>query len=153
MEKSTNRVRVRGRGRGRSRGQPAHARADAVAPICSTAATLNPFFSRPPLSGAPHCALVVDATGTFSCRCSALVSTLKPCHLCSIHFWCSSRQEHAFLFPFCVRKVPGYCALVSGKFSFFALHCALNSEVCFPFCFRTTAVDLGLLPFTCLHSL
>ena len=140
-------------GRGRGWGRLARARADAVASIASTAAALKLFFSRPPLSGAPHRALVVDAARTFSCRCSALVSTLKPCHLCSIHFWCSSRRERAFLFPFCVRKVPSYYAVVLGLISFFALHCALNSEVCFPFCFRTTAVDLGLLPFTCLRSL
>ena len=106
-----------GRGRGHGRGQPARAHADAVAPISSTAATLKLFFSRPPLSGAPRHAVFVDAARTFSYRCSALVKTLKPCHLCSIHFWCSSRRVRTFLFPFCVHKVPGYCAVVSGLIS------------------------------------
>ena len=118
-----------GRGRGRGRGRLTRARADAVAPISSTTATLKLIFSRPPLSGAPRRALVVDAARTFFCCCSALVSTLKPCHLCSIHFWCSSRRERAFLLLLCVRKVPSYYAIVSGLISFFALHCALNSEV------------------------
>ena len=100
-----------GRGRGRGRGQSARARAGAVAPLSSTAATLKLFFSRPPLSGAPRPALVVDAARTFYCRRSTVVDTLKPCHLYTIHFWCSSRRERAFLIPLCVRKVSGYCAV------------------------------------------
>ena len=109
-------------------GRPAP-RAGAVAPLSSTAATLKLFISHPPLSGAPRCALVVDAARTFYCRRSVVVSTLKPCHLYTVHFWCSSRWERAFLIPLCVRKVPGYCVVVSGLISFFALHCAMHSEV------------------------
>ena len=33
------------------------------------------------------------------------------------------------MFSFCVCKVPGYYIVVSGLISFFALNCALNSEV------------------------
>ena len=118
-----------GRGRGRGKGRPARACTGAVAFLSSTAATLKLFYSRPPLSGAPRRALVVDVARTFYCRRSAVVSTLKPCHLYTIHFWCSLRRERAFLIPLCVRKVLGYCTVVSGLISFFALHCALNSEV------------------------
>ena len=117
------------RGQGHDRGRPARTRAGAVVPLSSTAATLKLFFSRPPLNGAPRRALVVDAARTFYCRRSAVVSTLKPCHLYTVHFCCSSRRERASLIPLCVRKVPGYYAVVSGLISFFALHCALNCEV------------------------
>ena len=55
----------RGRGWGGGRGRPACTRVGAKAPICLTAATFKPFFSRPPLSGAPRRTSVVDAARNF----------------------------------------------------------------------------------------
>ena len=104
--------RGRGRGQGRARDQPACAHAGTVAPLFSSATTLKLFFSRPPLSGAPRCAFVVNAARTFYFRRSIVVSTLKPCHLYSIHLCSSSRQERAFVIPLCVCKAPSYCALL-----------------------------------------
>ena len=86
------------------------------------------LFLPPPLSGAPRRTLVVDAASNFLCRCSALAS-LKPCHLCSTCFWCSLRREHFSFFSVCARfRSPPL--LLQASFSFFALHCALNCEVC-----------------------
>ena len=96
----------------------------------------HPYVSPPPLSNPFSPALLLVALlvalllstlcATFSSRSSALPS-LKPCHLYTTSFWCSSRREHAFKFLLCVRTVPVYSALAPGKF--FVFFVALCSEL------------------------
>ena len=106
-------------------GQPAPARAQR-----------HPYVSPPPLSNPFSPALFLVALlvalllstlcATFSSRSLALPS-LKPCHLYTTSFQCSSRREHAFQFLLCVRTVPVYSALTPGKF--FVFFVALCSEL------------------------
>ena len=95
-------------------------------PYVSPLPLSNPFSSAL-LSVALLVALLLSTMrATFSSRSSALAS-LKPCHLYTTSFWCSSRRERAFQFLLCVRTVPVYSALAPGKFVVFFV--ALCSEL------------------------
>ena len=96
----------------------------------------HPYLSPPPLSNPFSPALLLVALlvalllstlcATFFSRSSPLPS-LKPCHLFTTSFRCSSRREHAFQFLLYVRTVPIYSALAAGKF--FVFFVALCSEL------------------------
>ena len=96
----------------------------------------HPHVSPPPLSNPFSPALfsvsllvaflLSTLCATFSSRSLALPS-LKPCHLCTTSFRCSSQREHAFQFFLCVRTVPVYSALAPSKF--FVFFVALCSKL------------------------
>ena len=145
------------RGRGRGRGWVARARSNALqAPIYSTAAILNLFFSRPPLSGAPRRLLVVDAATQL------LLLALSP--LLALTSLTPLPSLYAFVLWFAIgarNLLPFLCAQGSGpsrscfrQVSHF-LRCLVLSSLksIFAFYLQTTAMGLGLIPFMCLRSL
>ena len=107
-------------------GRPARARAYALRPpLYSSAATLNPIFSRPPLNGAPR--RLLAATQLLLLALSLHISDTPAISVRICTMVCDGSTQPS-LFSLCAR-FRSSALLFQASFSFFALPCAVKSEV------------------------
>ena len=94
-------------------------------PLNSSAATLNPFFSCPTFSGAPHRLLAVDAAIELSLLALFLhVSDTPAISVCICAVVCDGSVQPSLCARFWSRAL-----LFQASFSFFALLCVVKSKV------------------------
>ena len=125
----------------RDRGRPARARACALQPpLYSSTATLNSFFSRPSLSGAPRRLLAVDSATQLSLLALSPHVSNTPAISIRICAVVCDGSAQASSFSVCARF---RCStlLFQASFSIFALPCAIKFEVFL--CVLSTNYDSG----------